>query len=40
MKLIGQFQQYLIDDGKSENTIKGYIQNVQGFLKWFDDTKM
>ena len=37
--LIGQFQQYLIDDGKSENTVKGYIQNVQSFLQWFNDSK-
>lgn len=33
------FEQYLIDDGKSENTIKGYVQSVNGFLKWFDESK-
>lgn len=39
MKLIEQFQQYLRDDDKSENTIKGYMQNVNGYLKWFDESK-
>ncbi|MCQ6281078.1 tyrosine-type recombinase/integrase [Bacillus sp. EB600] len=33
------FIQYLQKDGKSENTIKGYVQSVSGFLKWFDQSK-
>jgi integrase/recombinase XerD len=33
------FTQYLKEDGKSENTIKGYVQSVTGFLKWFDESK-
>jgi integrase/recombinase XerD len=34
-----RFKQYLLEDGKSENTIKGYVQSVNGFLKWFDESK-
>ncbi|MGG3805384.1 tyrosine-type recombinase/integrase [Metabacillus fastidiosus] len=37
--MIKQFQTYLLQDGKSENTIKGYAQSVNGFLKWFDESK-
>lgn len=33
------FQSYLLEDGKSENTIKVYVQTVKGFLKWFDESK-
>jgi len=33
------FIQYLQKEGKSENTIKGYIQSISGFLKWFDQSK-
>lgn len=33
------FTQYLKEDGKSENTVKGYVQSVSGFLKWFDESK-
>lgn len=39
MSLVERFQQYLKEDDKSENTIKGYTQNVQGYLKWFDGSK-
>lgn len=39
MNLVERFRQYLEGDDKSENTIKGYIQNVNGFLKWFDESK-
>lgn len=39
MDLLEKFKQYLIDDDMSENTIKGYIQNVNGFLKWLDQSK-
>ncbi|MEY2196744.1 tyrosine-type recombinase/integrase [Neobacillus sp. BF23-41] len=39
MNLVEQFHQYLINDDKSENTIKGYIQNVNGYLKWFTESK-
>lgn len=37
--MIGKFQEYLLKDNKSENTIKGYIQSVSGFLNWFDESK-
>ena len=37
--MMERFKKYLLEDGKSENTIKGYIQSVTGFLKWFDESK-
>jgi integrase/recombinase XerD len=37
--MLEQFQQYLLNEGKSENTVKGYLQSVAGFLKWFDQSK-
>jgi integrase/recombinase XerD len=37
--MMNRFKQYLLEDGKSENTIKGYVQSVNGFLKWFDESK-
>lgn len=33
------FTKYLQEEGKSENTIKGYVQSVSGFLTWFDQSK-
>ncbi|MBS4194672.1 tyrosine-type recombinase/integrase [Lederbergia citri] len=39
MNLVERLRHYLKDDDKSENTIKGYILNVNGFLKWFDESK-
>jgi integrase/recombinase XerD len=37
--MLEQFERYLREEGKSENTIKGYLQSVAGFLKWFDESK-
>lgn len=37
--MIDQFKRYLLEDGKSENTILGYVQSVNGYLKWFDESK-
>lgn len=37
--MIDLFAKYLQEEGKSENTIKGYVQSVTGFLKWFDESK-
>jgi integrase/recombinase XerD len=39
MSLIERFQLYLKEDDKSENTIKGYMQNVKGYLIWFEGSK-
>ena len=39
MELLNQFEQYLKDDEKSDNTIKGYLQNVKGYLTWLDESK-
>ena len=33
------FQEYLNSSNLSENTIKGYTQSVNGYLKWFDESK-
>jgi integrase/recombinase XerD len=38
--MLDKFSTYLVEDGKSENTIKGYIQSVNGFLTWFDESKV
>ncbi|EIJ77612.1 putative site-specific recombinase/integrase (plasmid) [Bacillus methanolicus PB1] len=37
--MIDEFKKYLLEEGKSEHTIKGYIQSVSGFLKWFSESK-
>ncbi|OJH16013.1 transposase [Bacillus obstructivus] len=37
--MINLFEIYITEEGKSENTIKGYIQSIQGFLKWFEESK-
>lgn len=37
--MIDLFTKYLQEDGKSDNTIKGYNQSVFGFLTWFDQSK-
>lgn len=37
--MINEFEKYLLEEDKSENTVKGYIQSVNGFLKWFSESK-
>lgn len=37
--MLKRFERYLREEGKSDNTIKGYLQSVEGFLKWFDESK-
>lgn len=37
--MLSLFETYITEEGKSENTIKGYIQSIQGFLKWFEESK-
>lgn len=37
--MITRFQNYLINEEKSQNTIKSYVQHVTGYLKWFEDSK-
>lgn len=37
--MLDQFERYLREEGKKENTIKGYIYNISVFLKWFDESK-
>ncbi|WP_106766459.1 tyrosine-type recombinase/integrase [Paenibacillus faecalis] len=33
------FEQYLIDQDKSDNTINSYVLNVRGFMKWFKESR-
>ena len=37
--MLEAFQEYLNSNNLSENTIKGYTQSVNGYLKWFDESK-
>lgn len=37
--MLNNFKKYLIEEGKSENTIKGYSQSITGYLKWFEESK-
>ncbi|WP_263560129.1 tyrosine-type recombinase/integrase [Paenibacillus polymyxa] len=37
--MIQAFEEYLRQEEKSLNTIKSYILNVNGFMKWFDESK-
>jgi len=36
--MLDEFNTYLIDEGKSKNTIESYIRHIQGFLKWFNES--
>ncbi len=35
---LDKFKEYLKKDGKSENTIKSYIININEYIKWFNDS--
>lgn len=35
---LDKFKEYLQKDGKSENTIKSYIININEYIKWFGDS--
>lgn len=37
--MLKEFEQYLLNEDKSINTVKGYVQSVGGFLNWFDESK-
>lgn len=37
--MIKEFTRHLVNHRKSENTIKGYVQSVNGVLKWYDESK-
>ncbi|TMN22683.1 tyrosine-type recombinase/integrase [Lentibacillus cibarius] len=37
--MIESFHAYLQNKGLKENSIKGYLQSVKGYLKWFDESK-
>ncbi|MFT8347331.1 tyrosine-type recombinase/integrase [Clostridium saccharoperbutylacetonicum] len=35
---LDKFKEYLQKDGKSENTIKSYMININEYIKWFDNS--
>jgi integrase/recombinase XerD len=37
--MLNQFAQYLQEDNKSENTIKGYILDIKGYLSWLNNNE-
>lgn len=37
--ILNGFIQEMIQDGKSESTIKAYTQHIKGYMKWFKETK-
>lgn len=36
--MVDKFGDYLIQEGKSKNTIDSYSRHIQQYLKWFEDT--
>lgn len=36
--MIEKFKNYLFEDGKSENTIKSYINHINGYFKWYKES--
>ncbi|OAA84692.1 tyrosine-type recombinase/integrase [Clostridium ljungdahlii] len=36
--MLEQFEDYLIQEGKSVNTIKSYLLHVEGYFKWYNDS--
>lgn len=36
--MIEKFKNYLIENGKSENTIKSYINHLKGYFKWYEES--
>ncbi len=38
MKILDEFMQYLTNEGKSINTIKGYISDIRDYFKWFEES--
>jgi integrase/recombinase XerD len=37
--MLKEFERYLLAEDKSVNTVKGYVQSINGFMKWFDESK-
>lgn len=37
--MIESFYIYLQNKDLKENSIRGYLQSVKGYLKWFDESK-
>jgi integrase/recombinase XerD len=38
MKTVDEFIEYLKNEGKSLNTIKGYISDLKDYFKWFEES--
>lgn len=36
--MMNEFKKYMLEDGKSENTMNSYIQHINGFLKWYKES--
>lgn len=36
--MINKFSNYLVNDGKSSNTIKSYILHIKNYMKWYYDS--
>lgn len=36
--MLDEFQKYLDEQGRSQNTIESYVRHVKGFLSWYSDT--
>lgn len=37
--MVDQFKEYLLSNGRSENTANSYRRHVNGYVKWFESTK-
>ena len=36
--MLKEFEKYLMDEGKSNNTLKSYLLHIEGYFKWYRDT--
>ncbi len=38
LEIIDEFKSYLEQEGKSVYTLKSYIQHLQGYLNWYNES--
>lgn len=36
--MLSDFQKYIIEEGKSENTVKSYYRHINQYLKWYQES--
>lgn len=36
--MLGEFEEYLLQEGKAKNTIKSYMLHIENYFKWFRDS--